>query len=76
LFLINHFLDLIIKKNNKNIILKKPISNKGANILFLHHSTGRNIWNGGVKHWFKKYNDENSHPSKAFSEKVAPYFLQ
>ena len=30
-----------------------------AKILFLHHSTGENIWNGGVKEWFDKYNKDN-----------------
>jgi len=27
-----------------------------ANIIFLHHSTGENIWNGGVSSWFEDYN--------------------
>jgi hypothetical protein len=29
-----------------------------ARIMFLHHSTGGCIWNGGVPGWFKKYNAE------------------
>ena len=28
-------------------------------ILFLHHSTGRKIWDQGVKRWFKDYNREH-----------------
>ncbi|MBN1165144.1 MAG: hypothetical protein JXB45_11240 [Candidatus Krumholzibacteriota bacterium] len=28
-------------------------------IIFLHHSTGKVIWDGGVKKWFKRYNREN-----------------
>ena len=28
-------------------------------IIFLHHSTGENIWNGGVSKWFEQYNLEN-----------------
>jgi len=28
-------------------------------IVFLHHSTGGLIWDGGVKKWFKKYNKTN-----------------
>jgi len=28
----------------------------GARILFLHHSTGECIWNGGVPAWFEAYN--------------------
>ncbi len=31
----------------------------GMKIIFLHHSTGNIIWNGGVKKWFKNYNKEN-----------------
>jgi len=31
-----------------------------ANIIFLHHSTGENIWNGGVASWFDNYNSANS----------------
>jgi len=30
-----------------------------ARILFLHHSTGEVIWNGGVKEWFDAYNQAN-----------------
>lgn len=28
-------------------------------ILFLHHSTGEAIWNGGMKEWFEKYNSDH-----------------
>jgi hypothetical protein len=28
-------------------------------IIFLHHSTGQNIWDGGVPGWFEKHNMEN-----------------
>ena len=28
-------------------------------IIFLHHSTGSNIWQGGVADWFDDYNDTN-----------------
>lgn len=31
----------------------------GMRIIFLHHSTGELAWKGGVKDWFKKYNEEN-----------------
>jgi len=30
-----------------------------AKIVFLHHSTGQVIWDGGVKDWFDNYNIEN-----------------
>ncbi len=30
-----------------------------ARILFLHHSTGECIWNGGVRPWFDAYNQAN-----------------
>lgn len=47
---------------NKNVntspepVLKETESSAGVNILFLHHSTGNNIWNGGVKEWYDAYN--------------------
>jgi hypothetical protein len=28
-------------------------------IVFLHHSTGKAVWDGGVKDWVKRYNREN-----------------
>lgn len=28
-------------------------------IIFLHHSTGENIWHGGVLEWFEEYNSQN-----------------
>ncbi|MBN1553886.1 MAG: hypothetical protein JXA11_04020 [Phycisphaerae bacterium] len=31
---------------------------KNAKIIFLHHSTGENVWNGGVEDWFGKYNSK------------------
>jgi hypothetical protein len=31
----------------------------GARILFLHHSTGGVIWEGGVPEWLEKYNKEH-----------------
>ena len=30
-----------------------------AKVIFLHHSTGNCIWNGGVPEWFEKYNAAN-----------------
>lgn len=32
---------------------------KDVKMIFLHHSTGENIWNGGVAEWFGKYNIDN-----------------
>ena len=43
-----------------DIILKEPKSVNGVKILFLHHSTGQNIWNGGVEEWFSEYNKKNN----------------
>jgi hypothetical protein len=31
-----------------------------AKIIFLHHSTGQVIWDGGVKEWFDNYNIQNA----------------
>lgn len=30
-----------------------------TNILYLHHSTGQNIWDGGIEGWVDGYNDEH-----------------
>ncbi|MDB4349514.1 hypothetical protein OAA99_01010 [Omnitrophica bacterium] len=32
---------------------------RDAKIIFLHHSTGENIWHGGVPGWFERYNAQN-----------------
>jgi hypothetical protein len=37
-----------------------PPLDSDANIIFLHHSTGNNIWGGGVPEWIDNYNTENS----------------
>ena len=36
-----------------------PSKRAGTAILFLHHSTGHNVWNGGVAEWFREYNARN-----------------
>ncbi len=35
------------------------VSSEGVKIIFLHHSTGSNIWAGGVEAWFDEYNNES-----------------
>jgi len=42
--------------HDDDIILNDPPSSEDTNILFLHHSTGNNIWNGGVKDCIEEYN--------------------
>jgi hypothetical protein len=42
-----------------------------ARIIFLHHSTGHCIWNGGVPEWFKKHNEENK-ANLEITEKAFP----
>ena len=49
-----------IRKLLPPTVLKKPPQKDGINILFLHHSTGRHIWEGGVAPWFDKYNNEHN----------------
>lgn len=44
---------VISGKTNCNNVVS---SGKAVKIIFLHHSTGECIWNGGVSEWFKKYN--------------------
>ena len=48
----------VMKKILPVTVLKQPKSDKGINILFLHHSTGKAIWNGGVSKYFINYNKE------------------
>jgi len=36
-----------------------PEHSQSQSIIFLHHSTGYNIWNGGVPEWFVQYNTSN-----------------
>lgn len=48
----------------------------GTRILFLHHSTGQNIWNGGVPEWFTQYNQKNGtdyHITDLIFPKSFPY---
>ena len=51
------FLSLII-----GILMGEEVemARKQAKILFLHHSTGGCVWEGGVAEWFEKYNKEHS----------------
>lgn len=45
----------IIKKYIPKVVLKKPPTTNGTNIIFLHHSTGQVVWNGGISKWFEDY---------------------
>ena len=38
----------------------EPDSEAAMNVIFLHHSTGRSIWEGGVQNWIAEYNTENN----------------
>ncbi len=71
-------------KNSEGIKMENQ-----TNIIFLHHSTGRFIWNGGlskipsklgfagdVEKWFEKYNEENNknyNIEELFFPKNEPY---
>lgn len=46
-------------KDKNNTIIKNPGTGNDTKIIFLHHSTGKNIWDGGVLDWFKSYNKKN-----------------
>ena len=39
---------------------KEKVKKGATNVLFLHHSTGNNIYTGGVKKWFENYNEKNT----------------
>jgi len=61
----------VVRDNGRAKVVRRPdaATTKGASpmkrlggdvkIVFLHHSTGRCVWNGGVAEWFAKYNAEN-----------------
>lgn len=42
-----------------------------ARILFLHHSTGEAVWNGGVEAWFEKFNESHK-TAYSLSEQAFP----
>jgi len=46
-------------RKDEGPVLKIPKDQNATNIIFLHHSTGRNIWMGGVEDRFKEYNREH-----------------
>jgi len=46
-------------KEDSGPTLKDPGSGNGTKIIFLHHSTGKNIWDGGVEECFRSYNQTN-----------------
>lgn len=45
----------IAKRMLPVVVLKEVPSESGTNIIFLHHSTGAVIWNGGVSQWFEEF---------------------
>ena len=64
--LVNQADSFINQNNNININLNENLNNSNSNtstdlikIIFLHHSTGENIWNGGVPEWFDNWNTQN-----------------
>ncbi len=47
--------------SREEVMKERELNNESSyNILFLHHSTGRMVWEGGVREWFENYNKENS----------------
>jgi hypothetical protein len=49
---------------------------RAAKVIFLHHSTGGCIWNGGVADWFERYNAANGtahHVTETAFPKAEPY---
>ncbi len=69
-------------KDTKNIVLTgkakpaggstQPDMGANAKVIFLHHSTGQNIWNyGNAKGWFNNYNSSNG-KSYEVSDKKFP----
>lgn len=63
------FFVIFVSCNNDSSEEFQPVSKNNA--IFLHHSTGNNIWNGGVKKWIKEYN-ENYNTSYVINEQNFP----
>ena len=51
--------------------MEEQASETGANIVFLHHSTGNNVWKGGVPEWFNGYNSQKG-TSYRITERAFP----
>ena len=49
----------IIDDNASSTSSEGKMMSNDANIIFLHHSTGNNVWKGGVPAYFDKHNDKN-----------------
>lgn len=54
----------IIQSCEKNETIANDVNNQeptsgNTKIIFLHHSTGQNVWDGGVASWFSTYNTAN-----------------
>jgi predicted esterase len=52
----NGFVDWLFTREKTDWEPVEPGTEEPMNILFLHHSTGKLVWDGGVKKWFRKYN--------------------
>ena len=54
---------MLIPRIKPELILKKPLqqNDKTVNVLFLHHSTGLNVWTGGVEQWFSKHQSQSQY---------------
>lgn len=54
-FISRHHIKKAIKDFFPVTVLKEVPSKEGTNVLFLHHSTGQAIWDGGVASWFEQF---------------------
>ncbi len=58
-------------KKAEEAAAEKPAVDNSANIIFLHHSTGNNVWQGGVAKWFADFNAGNG-TSYEITERTFP----
>lgn len=54
-----------------NTLAEQDSSSNGEQIIFLHHSTGQNVWDGGVSAWFDEYNASHG-TAYAITEQAFP----
>jgi len=61
----------LVKKIMPVTVLKEPPAVVGVKIIFLHHSTGLSVWNGGVSQWFEQFR-QNENKNYYIVEQMFP----
>ena len=68
--------DILVESSEPEMVTTNQATGNDAKIIFLHHSTGEVIWEGGVPEWFNDYNAKKGTDyqiSEQSFPKEAPY---